>query len=291
MSQPLTWPGGSTRLAALLGDPVAHSLSPQLHNTVFRGLGFDVVYVALRVAPADLASAIAGLGAVGALGANVTVPHKRAAYGLCAELTAEARLVGAVNTLSWRDGALYGTTTDTTGLGRVLGSTVPGIAGSVCVVLGTGGAARAAVVALGRAGAAVAVIGRDLDAARLLSALATTAGAPSSRALDLSASGITALVRDARVVLNATTLGMAGESLPAAFMELHDGQIAHDLVYGHGVTPFVAAALDRGVEAHDGTAMLVAQAADAFEVWTGGVAPVGSYEAALGGAASVTFTQ
>jgi shikimate dehydrogenase len=281
MSQATTWPSATTRLTALLGNPVAHSLSPQLHNTVFRGLGLDLVYVALPVAPSELAAAVAGLGAVGAVGANVTVPHKLAAFALCDELTAEARLVGAVNTLWWRDDALHGTTTDTTGLGRVLDASVVELAGSLSVVLGTGGAARAAVVALGRAGADVAVIGRDLDAAQLLSKLAMAAGAPASRALDLYA-GATSVVREAHVIVNATTLGMAGEALPEAFMQLHPGQVVHDLVYVNSVTPFVAAARDRGLSAHDGTAMLVAQAADAFEVWTGDAAPAGAYEAALG---------
>ncbi len=282
------WPGAGTRPVALLGHPVAHSLSPRLHNTVFRALALDLVYLALPVAPADLPTVVSALGSAGAAGANVTVPHKLAVHALCDELSEEAQLVGAVNTLVWRDGVLHGTTTDTTGLGRVLADTVEGLSGSMAVVLGTGGAARAAVVALGRAGADVAVIGRRHDEAQVLGELGHTAGAPWSRGLDLADSGVLAAIREARVVVNATVLGMKGEPLPPAFMDLRPGQVAHDLVYGQGTTPFVAAARNRGAVAHDGTAMLVAQAADSFAVWTGQQAPEGAYEQALADAPPTT---
>lgn len=263
------WPGSTTRQVVLLGDPVEHSRSPALHNTAFRAHGLDLVYVALRVAPDDLATVVAGLGASGCAGANVTVPHKQAAHELCDVLTAEADLVGAVNTLWWDRGRLHGTTTDATGLQRALAEDVGQLRDDDVLLLGTGGAARAAAVAFARAGARVTVAGRRVDAAREVAAVAVAAGAAVT-VLDLhDEDGLGAAVAASRLVCNATSVGMAGERLPAAVARIGAGQVAYDLVYGVPTTPFLTDAAANGAEAHDGRAMLVAQAEDAFVCWTG----------------------
>ena len=139
--------GGATRVACVIGDPVEHSRSPLMHNAAAAALGLDRVYVALRVAPADLEAAIRGLAALGFDGANVTLPHKAAAAALCDELGAEARDAGAVNTLSFAAGVVRGDLTDGLGLIAALAE-VPERA----VVLGAGGSTRAAAAALLRAG-------------------------------------------------------------------------------------------------------------------------------------------
>jgi len=267
------WPLASTGLVALLGWPVAHSASPAMHNAAFAALGLDLVYLALPTPPEDLATVVRALGAAGAVGANVTVPHKEAVRASCNVLTDEAALIGAVNTLVWTGQGLVGDDTDALGLAQALTEEAIATAGSRALVLGTGGAARAAVVALARGGAAVTVAGRDEERRSDLGRLASRFGA-GHRAIGLDDAAFDAAVRDADVVVNATTLGMRGERLPEAMMTLAPAQVALDLVYGVPTTPFVLAAREGGVAAHDGRGMLLGQAAIAFERWTGREAPV-----------------
>jgi len=257
-----------TRLVCLLGHPVAHSISPEIHTAAFSAAGVDAAYLACDVAAERLAEAVRGLRALAFLGANVTVPHKRAVLGLVDAGTPEAEAVGAANTLFWEGDRLLADNTDAAGLQSVLEQELRLDAGATAVILGAGGAARAAAVALGRLGARVEVVARREDAAREVAALARRLGAD------------TGPVTDPHVVVNATPLGLQGEALPERFMRLGPGQVALDLVYGPTDTPFLAAARATGAEAHDGTGMLVAQAARAFERWTGGAAPLEAMRAA-----------
>ena len=267
----------ATRTVVLLGHPVAHSRSPQIHTAAFAATGLDVVYVTADVRPERLDAAVAGLRALGFLGANVTVPHKRAVAELVGALTPEADLVGAVNTLYWSDGVLTGDNTDTTGLARVLRDDVGVRAGDPVEVFGAGGAARAAAVACGRLGLRVTVTARRAAAAADVAALAARAGGLTADEFGPVKSDS----REPRVVVNATPLGMHGEALPGAFMDLHPDQVALDLVYGDTITPFVRAARSNGARAFDGLGLLVAQAADSFERWTGQPAPVEVMAAAV----------
>lgn len=261
-----TWmPGATTRPVVLLGDPVDHSLSPLLHNTAFRALDLDLVYLALPVSGDRFAQVVTSLGAVGCVGANVTVPHKVRAHDACDELSDVARVTGAVNTLWWADGLLHGDNTDVSGLIRVL-RTAGGVGeGREAVVLGTGGAARAAVVALAEVGCRVVVVGRRGAAAAEVSRVA---GAAAGGDLRLDDPAVAQVVAGADVLVNATPLGMHGEQLPPAFMQPTEGQVVHDLVYVDGTTPWVAAARAAGATAVDGRALLAAQAEDSFAKWT-----------------------
>lgn len=278
--RPATWPGSATRPVALLGWPVRHSLSPAMHNAAFRELELDLVYLALPTPPAALGTVVAALGAVEAAGANVTVPHKEAVLARCDELTAEAELVGAVNTLCWTPDGLLGDNTDAVGLEQVLGGDLGLAVPTSAVLLGTGGAARAAVVALGRLGDPVTVVGRRPEAAQRLADLAAAAGSPETDAVDLAdIDWVRSAVRGARLVMNATPLGMAGELLPDPFHELTGDQMAYDLVYNPPETPFLRDARARGAEAHHGLGMLVAQAAASFRRWTGQDAPTATMSA------------
>lgn len=257
-----------TRLVCLLGQPVAHSVSPQIHSAAFAAAGVDAVYVAVEVAPARLRAALDGLGALGALGANVTVPHKVAAAGLAARRTSECTAVGAANTLWWEDGRLVADNTDAGALSDVLRDEVALPAGASALLFGAGGAARAAAVALGRARARVRVRARRPEAAAEVEALARACGAGETgdEPWDL--------------VVNATPLGLHGEPLPDELMRLGPGQTALDLVYGAAPTPFLEAAAAGGAAAVDGLPMLVAQAAGAFTRWTGLEAPRAEMRAA-----------
>jgi shikimate dehydrogenase len=258
-----------------------------MHNAALREQRLDLVYLAAPTRPEGLVAAVTGLGAMHAVGANVTVPHKQAVVGLCDHLTPEAELIGAVNTLAWTTEGLLGDNTDAVGLRDALTADVDVRAGDRVVVLGTGGAASAAVTALGRLACQVTVIGRRNDAAESLAALAAAAGAPQAEAVDLAdAAGVDQAVGAARIVCNATPVGMADDRLPSRFEALETGQIAYDLVYTPAVTPFLRAARDRGVEWHNGLGMLIGQAAASYRRWTGQEAPATTMSAAAVGALS-----
>ncbi len=277
--RPAAWPGGRTRPLAVLGWPVAHSLSPVMHNAALAAMDLDLVYLALPAAPDRLADVVGALGAVGCVGANVTVPHKQAVVAACDRLTDEARTIGAVNTLTWTEDGLEGHNTDAVGLQRALDEV--GAGRGPAVLLGTGGAARAAVVALVRRGADVLVVGRRPAAARELAELGASIGSsiagdggPTVTSAGLDADDLGDRVATADLVVNATPLGMQREPLPAPFMDLSAGQTAYDLVYAPPDTPFLQAAGAAGAAAHHGLSMLVHQAAAALERWTGREVPV-----------------
>jgi len=251
----------TTALVCLLGDPVAHSMSPQLHTAAFAAAGIDAVYVACAVR--DVVTAVDGLGALGALGANVTVPHKRAVWEHVRRRTSEAERIGAANTLFREDGRWVADNTDAAGVRRVLIDDIGLEPGAGVVLFGAGGAARAVAVALGRLGARVRVEARRVAPGANVQRLASEAGAAV-----LPADVVPELI------VNATPLGLHGERLPARYHDLQDGQAVLDLVYGDSVTPFVADARARGLPAWDGRGMLVAQAGAAFERWTGRPAPL-----------------
>jgi shikimate dehydrogenase len=225
------------------------------------------VYVAADVHPDDLPGAVAGLRALGFLGANVTVPHKRAVRDLVGGVSAEAEAVGAVNTLHWREGRLLGDNTDARGLEWSLREEVGLRPGEQVLVFGAGGAARAAAVALGRLGAAVRVRARRPAAAAEIDELARAHGAVDGDPRERPG-----------LVVNATPLGLHGEALPDDLMALEPGQVALDLIYRP--TPFLATATERGARAVDGLGMLVGQAAASFERWTGVDAPLDALWAA-----------
>jgi len=268
------WPTASTRLVVLLGWPARHSLSPELHNAAFRAQGLDLVYLAVPTPPADVQAVVTALGAMDVLGANVTVPHKRAVVEVCDELTEEAHLIGAVNTLHWSGAGLVGDNTDAHGLLAALRSEVAPTPGERWVLFGTGGAARAAAVAIGRLEGRVAVVGRREDPAREVAGLADRCGARDTEVVLVDdGARLAAVARSARTVVNATPLGMSGEELPEPLMALERGQVAYDLVYAPTPTPFLSAAGGRGAATHHGLGMLLGQAAASYERWTGTPAP------------------
>ena len=268
------WPAASTRPVAVLGWPVRHSLSPVLHNAAFAELDLDLAYLAFPVPAERLAEVVAALGVIEAVGANVTVPHKVAVAELCDTLSEEARLIGAVNTLHWTAEGLVGDNTDATGLRDAIARDVGPAAGQGALLVGTGGAARAAAVATGRLGLTVVVAGRRPQAAAEVATLARAAGAPEVDACDLNDEpALDEAVSGALLVVNTTPLGMAGESLPGSCHRLTAEQVAYDLVYAPARTPFLADAERRGASAHNGLGMLVGQAAASFERWTGRTAP------------------
>lgn len=264
-------PTASTRLFALLGDPVGHSASPVMQGAAFQEAGVDGVYVALRCGADELQGLLRGIAKAGG-GGNVTLPHKEAAARILDEATEAVRRTGACNTF-WGDakGRVHGDNTDVEGFRRALRSFRPGlIAGRRVLLLGAGGAARAALLALVEEGAGeVTLYNRTVERAR---AVARRIGGERARVLgDLSAlEGVSF-----ELVVNATRLGLdPADPSPVDFGKLGTVGAAMDLVYARSPTAFVRAARSKGIVATDGLEMLVQQGAVAFERWWGREASV-----------------
>lgn len=274
------WPTAATRLFVVFGDPIRHSLSPTIHNAAFRADGLDCIYLAWFTPKGQFSRTLDVCVAAGIAGANVTVPHKTAAFDRCDTLSNDAQLIGAVNTLVFNDGRVHGDNTDVGGFGEDL-DTFGKFSNTPVVVFGTGGAARAVVVALGRRNAEVIVVGRRREAAQELALLANQAGALSVTACHIDDATVASHVKRATVVVNASSLGLGGESLPDVFNQLEATQLAYDLIYAPATTPFLAAANTRGVRGQNGLAMLVNQAARAYTSFTHRPAPIGVMRAAL----------
>jgi shikimate dehydrogenase len=258
---------GSTRLAAVIGSPVRHSLSPAIHNAGFAEAGLDWAFVALEVAPGDCARALDGMRALGLGGLSVTTPHKDDVAALVDERSPDADALGAVNcVVPVEGGRLRGENTDGAGFVAALREAGVEPAGLRCCVLGAGGAARSVVLALARSGAAeVAVVNRTPAKGEVAAALAGTAGRL----------GDATDVAGADLVVNATSVGMGGTGqLPLDPGSLRAGQVVAELVVHPVRTPLLAAAEAAGCVGVDGVGMLVHQAAVAFEAWTGAPAPV-----------------
>ena len=274
-----TWPTAASTVVGVIGDPIAHSLSPLLHNAAFDALGLDWVSVAFPVGAGSTAAALEGMRAMKIAGLSVTMPHKEQAYEAMDETTEVARRLGAVNCVTWREGALVGDSTDGEGFLAALrrGAEFDPEARR-CLVIGAGGAARAVILALADAGAAeVVVVNRTPARAEAAAALAGKVGRVGS--------GVD--VVDAELVVQATPLGMtrgersASDELPIDVDALHAGQVVADLVYYPRQTPLLEVATARGAVAVGGVGMLVHQGALALERWTGRVAPVEAMWAAV----------
>jgi len=263
--------GASTRLLTIIGDPVAHSLSPAMHNAAYRALGINAAYLALRVPAARVPTVLEALAATGGAG-NVTVPHKEAVERSVARKTDVCTRAGACNTFWTEDGVLVGDNTDVAGVYAALAAL--GAGGGRWLVIGTGGSARAVAIAAADAGAALWVRSRHPDRARAFATWAKQVGVraePAHGPVEIDAA------------INATPLGIAdGDALPIDSKDLRGIRVALDLVYARGGTRWVRMLLAKGVRAADGREVLVAQGAAAFtRFFPGTAAPVDVMRAAV----------
>jgi shikimate dehydrogenase len=255
----------------LLGHPVAHSLSPHIHNAAFQHQKLDFVYVPCDVLPEDLATALLEMRSLGVRGANLTLPHKEAVLPLLDEVVPAAQRVGAVNTLVNDHGCLRGHNTDVPGFQKALRSVLPrGPRGLSCLIIGAGGAARAVVAALLEEQAReLWIANRDFE--RAVALCRSAACWSSAVCTPLRFEDAQNALPAADLVVNATSLGLPDsvKDLPFSVDTLRSEQVVVDLVYGMALTPLVEAARAKGSKAIDGKEMLVQQAALSYKLWTG----------------------
>jgi shikimate dehydrogenase len=265
----------NTKLAGLIGWPLDHTLSPAMHNAAYATMNLNWVYVPLPVREGhDLMRVTNALRALPFVGFNVTMPYKRVMLNVCDEVATAAQLAGAVNTVHIVDGRLIGYNTDGRGLMESLKDEAGmELSGKRAVILGTGGAAGAALVGmvLERAGH-VTLVGRRVEVAEdMIENVSDRLRETGAEAVPFGPEA-RAAVEAADVVVNATPLGMdPKDELPVPQEWLQPGQIVADMVYRPAVTPLMAAAAARGARAVGGLGMLVAQGAIAIEIWNQGV--------------------
>lgn len=254
---------GSARIAGIIGWPVAHSRSPRLHGFWLERHAIDGAYIPLPIRPENFAIAVRGLAAAGFAGANVTIPHKRAAFDVCDSTDDAAGRAGAVNTLVFRDGRITGSNTD--GWGFLANLRAHGVnpASGPALLLGAGGGARAIAAALQSEGVTITIANRTRQRADELAH-----HLPGLRVIDWSRRSHA--VADNALIVNATPLGMAAHpTLQLDLSRAASGVAVCDIVYVPLETPLLADARARGLRAVEGLGMLLHQAVPGFRAWFG----------------------
>lgn len=254
---------GATELYGIIGNPVAHSLSPAMHNAAFAVLGLNKAYLPFPVQ--DVAGAMTGLRALGIKGASVTIPHKQAVIEYLDTIDPVAEKIGAVNTLIINDDKIHGANTDWLGANRALAEKI-NLKGASVLLLGAGGSARAIGFGLLEAGASLTIASRTPEKGQAL-----------ARQLDCPWLPLTeAATAKAEALVNTTSLGMPPqhELLPIAQEALANFEVVMDIVYAPLATRLLQEAEQIGCQTVNGLAMLLYQGAAQFEIWTGLKAPL-----------------
>ncbi len=273
---PLT---GKTSVYGIFGDPVAHSLSPVMQNAAFAHYRIDAVYVPFHVHAGNLDEAVSSLRALNINGINVTIPHKEAILPLLDEVDPDATRIGAVNTVVNRNGHLVGYNTDSSGFLR----SARGELGfkpedQHALLLGAGGACRAAVYALLAAGIGqVTIANRNLDrACKLVAAMSVNQKSHKLVPVTYGTPAFLQALSRADLIVNTTSVGLRGEKLKFLPLENIKGSaLIYDMVYSEAGTALTKAAATHGLASVDGLSLLAAQGEDAFYLWTNERLPSG----------------
>jgi shikimate dehydrogenase len=272
---------------AVIGDPVAHSLSPQMHNPALRALGVDAQYVRLHLRPDEFLAALPKLGALGFIGCNCTIPHKFMALEAVDEVHPAARRIGAVNTLIFRpDGTIYGRNSDAPGFLRTVREEFSREVKDLRVlVTGAGGGAGAAVATVCAMEGCRALIltNRTLDKAQQTAAgLTDLPGGSVTQVVPFTREALAGVLPQVDLIVNCTSLGMKeGDPEIVPHARLEPRHLVFDMVYKPLTPPLVAAARAAGARAVNGIPMLLWQGVYSFEWWFGAAAPVEAMRAGL----------
>lgn len=264
---------GATRLVALLGDPVAHSLSPAIHNHAFARMGLAFAYVPLPVKKSHVFAAVNALRACGFLGANVTIPHKQTVLPYCDRISEISRRIGVVNTLYFEGTTLCGTTTDYEGFLQSLAWMEIDPRNEHVVILGNGGVSRtlAHALALNRRYQSLTLAGRNADRVALLAAEIAAGSGATLSAIGADDPHFAGTMSRCTLLVNGTSAGMhpAVDGVPLPLSLLHRNLAVLDTVYNPAETRLLSAAKAAGCRAQNGLRMLLFQGLASFALWTG----------------------
>ncbi|MCR4434237.1 MAG: shikimate dehydrogenase [Clostridiales bacterium] len=265
---------GKTKVVCLIGNPVEHSVSPVLHNTISGCLGVDLVYTAFRVDKECLESAVKGLKALNVVGFNVTVPYKKDIIGFLDHTSKEALLMGAVNTVKITDGRLYGYNTDAEGFSRSFKEeTGTGFAGKSVAIIGAGGAARAIAIKAAMEGAGkIYLINRTPEKARDIAEMVSNNMGTSTQYCSTGEDAYIDILAKCDILINSTSAGMFPhtDEVPVPRLPVFSkNQIVYDVIYNPSKTRFLAEAEKAGCKTVNGLGMLFYQGVYAYEIWTG----------------------
>ncbi|NOJ69795.1 shikimate dehydrogenase [Paenibacillus alvei] len=264
----------SSKVYAVIGDPIAHSKSPLMHNAALQEMEVDGVYTAFHVKPEQLEHAVAGIRALGLGGVNVTIPHKEQVMAYLDEIDESARVIGAVNTIVHCEGKLYGYNTDGLGYVRSLQEEMQAdIPSSRIVIIGAGGAARGIAYALLAEGCKeLTIANRTVERAHALAEELSGFGKVRSVMLNDTPA---IPPQDVDIVIQTTSVGMHPhiDEMPVAKEWIQSHMLVSDIIYNPLETALLQAAKAQGCRIHNGLGMFVHQGAIAFELWTGMKAP------------------
>lgn len=270
---------GKTKTVGIFGYPIEHTFSPLMHNAAFSALGLDYCYIPFEVQPEDLKSAVESIRALNIRGVNITVPHKEAVIKYLDELSKEAKLIGAVNTIENKGGKLIGHNTDGRGFIKSLWDDAKTrVKGKSVLLLGAGGAGKGVAVSCALEGASeIAIANRTVKRAdELVGYLKRNFKRTKFSAIPLDGHEIAKGIAGADILINATSIGLKWKGLlPISQKDLHRDLVIYDLIYNPQITPLLKIAGRAGVKkAVNGLGMLIYQGALAFQIWTGKNPPV-----------------
>jgi len=272
---------GSTNIVGLIGHPVEHSFSPPMHNAAFSDLNMDYAYVAFDVNPNDLKSAIVGARSLNIKGLNVTIPHKIDVVRYLEEIDEIASLIGAVNTIDFKE--MKGYNTDGIGAIKAIGE-VTSIKDKTVVVAGAGGASRAISFYIAKYGAGkLTIVNRNVEYARSLARDVLNSKLTDNVCAD-SINRINYYIKHADILIDTTPIGMhphVGDNPIVTAEDMHEDLVVFDAVYNPNETVLIKEAIKAGAKPVCGIKMLLYQGAESFKIWTGCDAPVDVMEEAL----------
>lgn len=255
---------------AVIGNPIAHSLSPAMHQRGYQAIGLEADYLRLKVETNDLPQAIQGLKALGFSGWNVTIPYKEQIMPFLDELTPEALRAGAVNTVKVENGRLIGHNTDGKGFVRSLEEICPLKKGMQVVLLGAGGAAKGIAMALIPYNVKIIILNRTYERAEQLAAWVNQQGGEATA----EAWGAGSWLKTADVVVQTTSVGLKQDQYPFSLKGITPQTVVVDIIFNPWETLFLKEARELGCRTLNGAGMLLYQGALAWEFWLGGQAPV-----------------
>jgi|LSQX01.3.fsa_nt_gb shikimate dehydrogenase len=263
---------GKTEIFSVIGNPIEHSLSPQIHNTIYEYMNLNYNYVPFKVDSAELKTAIQGIKSLGIKGFNVTIPHKQKIIPYLDKVSEEAMLVGSVNTVKTTDGKLCGYTTDGEGFIKSLNRNNVNIKGKKVLVIGAGGSSRSISIRMAAEEIrSIIILNRTTEKAKAICDIINKNIKPIAIADVFNDTKFNIYSEEADIIVNTTPVGMYpnNEKCPIdSFISLRPDTVVCDLIYNPRVTQFLSKAENKGCKTINGWGMLIFQAIAAFEIWT-----------------------